>query len=50
MFCGVVGDEARLEFTVLGESVNITARIEQATKTVDAPFLASREAVVAAGE
>ena len=32
VFCGVVGDEARLEFTVLGETVNITARIEQATE------------------
>jgi adenylate cyclase len=50
VFCGVVGDESRLEFTVLGESVNITARIEQATKHVDEPFLASRELVEAAGE
>jgi adenylate cyclase len=50
VFCGVVGDESRLEFTVLGESVNITARIEQATKAIDAPFLASRELVEAAGE
>ena len=30
VFCGVVGDEDRLEFTVLGEAVNITARIEGA--------------------
>ena len=50
VFCGVVGDEDRLEFTVLGEAVNITARIEGATKTLNAPFLASREAVEAAGE
>jgi adenylate cyclase len=50
VFCGVVGDDSRLEFTVLGESVNITARIEQATKAVDEPFLASREVVEAAGE
>jgi adenylate cyclase len=50
VFCGVVGDEARLEFTVLGESVNITARIEQTTKSVDEPFLASTETVEAAGE
>jgi adenylate cyclase len=50
VFCGVVGDEARLEFTVLGEAVNITARVEQSTKTVNEPFLASREAVAAAGE
>lgn len=50
VFCGVVGDEARLEFTVLGETVNSTARIEQETKTLDQPFLASREIVEAAGE
>jgi adenylate cyclase len=50
VFCGVVGDDSRLEFTVLGESVNITARIEQATKALDEPFLASREVVEAAGE
>jgi adenylate cyclase len=50
VFCGVVGDESRLEFTVLGESVNITARIEQSTKDVDEPFLASFDIVEAAGE
>ena len=50
VFCGVVGDEDRLEFTVLGEAVNITARIEGATKALNAPFLASHEAVEAAGE
>jgi adenylate cyclase len=50
VFCGVVGDEARLEFTVLGESVNIGARVEQTTKVVDEPLLASQEAVEAAGE
>jgi adenylate cyclase len=50
VFCGVVGDENRLEFTVLGETVNTGARIEQATKTADVPLLASRETVAAAGE
>jgi len=50
VFCGVVGTEERLEFTVLGEPVNIAARIEQATKAVGADFLASREAIEAAGE
>jgi adenylate cyclase len=50
VFCGVVGDENRLEFTVLGETVNQGARIEQATKTTDVPLLASRETVEAAGE
>jgi adenylate cyclase len=50
VFCGVVGGDERLEFTVLGEPVNIAARIEQATKALERPLLASREAVEAAGE
>ncbi len=32
VFCGVVGREDRLEFTVLGDTVNVAARLEQATK------------------
>jgi adenylate cyclase len=50
VFCGVVGDEDRLEFTVLGETVNTAARIEQATKIVDCPFLVSSDCIAAAGE
>ena len=50
VFCGVIGDEGRLEFTVLGEAVNVAARVEQATKTLGRSLLASREVVEAAGE
>jgi len=50
VFCGVVGDESRLEFTVVGETVNIASRIEQATKGTDCDLLASRETVREAGE
>jgi adenylate cyclase len=34
-FCGAVGDETRLEFTVLGDTVNIAAWLEQETKAVE---------------
>lgn len=47
VFSGIIGEEARYEFTVLGDTVNVAARLEQATKTVGVPILAS-EAVRAA--
>lgn len=50
VFCGVVGDESRLELTVLGDPVNVAARLEQATKRYAAPMLASEDVVAAAGE
>jgi len=45
-----VGDESRLEFTGGGETVNIAARIEQATKGTDCELLASQETVREAAE
>ena len=50
VFFGVIGDESRKELTVLGDAVNVAARLEQATKTAGTPLLASAEAVEAAGE
>jgi adenylate cyclase len=50
VFFGVVGDEKRMELTVLGDTVNVAARLEQATKTFGTPLLASVDAVEAAGE
>jgi adenylate cyclase len=49
VFCGLVGDLERLEFTVLGDPVNVAARLEKATKEHGTPILATAEAVAAAG-
>jgi adenylate cyclase len=49
-FCGAVGDEARLEFAVLGDTVNVAARLEQETKTVGLRLVVSRNFLAAAGE
>jgi len=50
VFCGIIGEEARYEFTVLGDAVNVAARLEQATKLHGVPILASEAARHAAGE
>lgn len=41
VFTGVVGDEGRLEYAVLGDTVNVAARLESATKDVGMPVLIS---------
>ena len=47
VYCGVVGDDARIEFTVLGDAVNVAARLEQATKRFATPILASETTIAA---
>jgi len=49
LFCGIIGEDMRLEFTVLGDTVNVAARMEQATKAHGVPILVSEAACRAAG-
>ena len=39
--CGVVGAERRLEYTIIGDIVNLSARLEATTKEYGVPLLVS---------
>ncbi|WP_414474964.1 adenylate/guanylate cyclase domain-containing protein [Microvirga sp. M2] len=49
-FCGVVGEEARLEFTVLGDAVNVAARLESFAKHRNEMLIASKRVLADAHE
>ncbi|EIM24497.1 adenylate/guanylate cyclase domain-containing protein [Microvirga lotononidis] len=50
VFCGIVGDDERMEFTALGDAVNVASRLERATKRYGEVILASGAVVEGSSE
>ncbi len=47
--CGSVGSQSRLEYSVIGETVNLASRLESATKDFDVPLVMSASTYEAIG-
>jgi adenylate cyclase len=50
VFVGAIGNERMLEFTVLGDAVNLAERLQRLTRTVGHAFVVSRDILDAAGQ
>lgn len=48
--CGVVGAERRLEYTIIGDTVNLSARLESTTKEFGVPILISEPTALLLGD
>jgi adenylate cyclase len=49
VFSGAIGDDTRLEFTVLGDTVNVAARLEEEAKRAGIPLIVSEDLLTASG-
>jgi adenylate cyclase len=50
VFAGALGDEHLLEYTVIGDTVNVAERLERLTREFGSPLVVSARLLAAAGE